>query len=282
MDNMHLLEPIIKRNTPGAERRAAGLMNIRWPMIVCARLAVAASMPFAALSATADPRLHAFSAAFEGRKAIALIDARAEAVATLRRSSSYAIYTLKATIRWTAISRSFELCSVVRLDGDRLVPIAYGYADQGDPRRDVRTDFDWSSGKAVTQHGNGEVSTIDIAWPAWDPVSFQLGLINAAPSRRAGDVETHTVIERGLRKTYRVVYEDQATAVVAGSSRPVLAIRGEKDGGGGIRLLLDPARQYRPLRIGIEDVDLDHVADRATPAALAADEVPSCPPPRRP
>lgn len=257
-------------------------MNIRWPMLVCARLVVTASMPFAALNATAEPGLDAFSAAFEGRKAIALIDARAEAVATLRRSSSYAIYTLKATIRWTVISRSFELCSVVRFDGDRLVPIAYGYADQGDPRRDVRTDFDWSSGKAVTHLGNGEVSTIEIAWPAWDPVSFQLGVMAAARSRRAGDIETHTVIERGVRKTYRVVYEDPATAVVAGSSRPVVAIRGEKEGGGGIRLLLDPTHHYRPVRIGIEDVDLDRVADRATPAALAADEVPSCPPPRRP
>lgn len=273
---------MVERHAQRADRLAAGLMNIRWPMPVCARLAVAASMPFAALSAMAESRLHAFSAVFEGRKTVALIDARAEAVATLRRSSSYAIYTLKATIRWTVISRSFELCSVARFDGNRLVPIAYGYADKGDPSRDVRTDFDWSSGKAVTQLGNGEVSTIDIAWPAWDPLSFQLGQIDAAPSRRAGDVETHTVIERGVRKTYRVVYEDRATALVAGSSRPVLAIRGEKDGGGGIRLLLDPARQYRPLRIGIEDVDLDYVADRATPAALAADEVPSCPPARRP
>lgn len=257
-------------------------MNFIGPPAVAARLVLAAAMPFVAASAAAEPRLDAFAAAYEGRKAIALIDARAEAVATLRRSSSYAIYTLKATIRWTVISRSFELCSLVRFDGDRLVPIAYGYADQGDPRRDVRTDFDWSSGKAITQLGNGEVSTIDIAWPAWDPVSFQLGVMAAAPSRRAGEIETHTVIERGVRKTYRVVYEDPATAVVAGSSRPVVAIRGEKEGGGGIRLLLDPTDHYRPLRIGIEDVDLDRVADRATPAALAADEVPSCAPPRRP
>lgn len=259
---------------------AAGLMNARWPTLACAHIAVLAAMPFVASSATAEPRLDAFAAVFEGRKAIALIDARAEAVATLRRSSSYAIYTLKATIRWTVISRSFELCSVVRFEGDRLVPIAYGYVDQTDPRRDVRTDFDWSSGKAITRHGNGDTSTLELVWPAWDPLSFQLGLIAAAPSRRAGDVETHVVIERGVRKTYRVVYEDQSTAPLAGLLRPVFAIRGEKEGGGGMRLLLDPTRHYRPLRIGIEDVDLDYVADRATPAALAADEVPSCPAPR--
>lgn len=259
----------------------AGWISVRRSMPVSAGLVVAAAAPFAAPCAAAAPPLDAFAATFEGRKAIALIDARADAVATLRRSSSYAIYSLKVTIRWTVISRSFELCSVVRLDGDRLVPIAYGYVDQAEPRRDVHTDFDWSSGKAVTRHGSGDVSTIDIAWPVWDPMSFQLGLIAVAPSRRGGDSETHTVIERGVRKTYRVVYEGRATKA-GGSPRPVFAIRGEKEGGGGVVLLLDPARHYRPLRIGIEGVDLDYVAERAAPAALAPDEVPSCPVPRRP
>lgn len=244
--------------------------------------AVVFAMAFVVPNAMATPQLDAFAAVFKGHKSIALIDARAEAVATLRRSPSYAIYTLKATIRWTVISRSFELCSVVRFDGDRVVPITYRYTDHAEPNRDLRTDFDWAAGKAVTRLGNGEAITLDVAWPTWDPVSFQLGLIAAAPSRRASDLETHAVIERGVRRSYRVVFEGPGTAVVAGSSRAVVAIRGEKEGGGGMRLLLDPTRQYRPLRIVIEDVALDLVADRATPAALAADEAPSCPPLRSP
>jgi hypothetical protein len=241
---------------------------------------LAGAMSLVAGIAVAEPRLDAFAATFEGRKPIALIDARAEAVATLRRSASHAIYTLTATIRWTVVSRAFEQCSVVRFEGDRVAAVAYAHIDRDEPRNDVRTDFDWAAGKAVTQLGNGEVRTIDIAWPAWDPMSFQLALMTAAPSKRVGDVETHAVVERGTLKVHRVVFEGPASSLLAGTSHT--AIRSEKTGGGVVSLLLDPTRGFRPLRIGIEGVNLDFVAARAAPAALAADEVPSCPPLRRP
>lgn len=249
---------------------------------ITARLLLSGAISLAAGVALAQPRLDAFSATYEGRKTIALIDARADAVATLRRSSTHAIYTLTATISWTMFSRKFEECSVVRIEGERFVPLEFMHVDQDEPRHDVRTEFHWPAGKAITRLGNGEVRSADVSRPAWDPMSFQLALMAAAPSKRAGDVETHDVVERGNLRTHRVVFVGPSPSPVPAVSHPVFAIRSEKSTGGVVSLLLDPASAYRPLRIGIEGVNLDFVAPRPAPLPLPAGEVPRCPPLRRP
>ncbi len=247
-----------------------------------ARLAPWVLLSLATGTACAQPQLpQAFAATFEGRKTVALIDARASAVAQLRRSATHAMYTLAATVRWTVIERGFDECSVVRIEGDRLVPIEYVHIDHSEPRNNVRTTFDWAAGKAVTRLGNGEVRTVDIVWPAWDPMSFQLALMAAAPSKLAGEVETHAVVERGAHKTHRVVFEGPSPSPVVGTSR-AHSIRSEKHGGGVVSLLLDPARDFQPLRITIEGVNLDFTAARAAPAPLAADAAPRCPDARQP
>ncbi len=229
------------------------------------------------VAGAAQPQPTAFAADFEGLKTLALVEARAVALARLQRSPTHAIYTLEATVRWAFLTRGFDDCSVVRFDGERMVPLEYVHGDHGEPGNDFRTEFDWSAGRAVTRLGNGETRSVDITWPTWDPMSFQLALMMRAASSsvQAGDIETHAVVERGAHKLHRVVFHGTGASQVGGP--PVFAIRSEKAGGGVVTLLLDPARHYQPMRIGIEGVNLDFTAARPAPEPLADGEVPRCP-----
>jgi hypothetical protein len=235
-------------------------------------------LALAAGGAVAQTRLEPFSSVFEGRKSIAMVDARARAKVELRRSDTHAIYTVSTTVRWTVISRTFDQCGVVRFDGERIVPIEYVHIDHGQPSHNVRTEFDWPRGKAVTHLGDGSVRTADIAWPAWDPMSFQLALMAAAPSKRPGDQETTTVVERGVSKVHRVSYVG-TTPSTSGTDERAFAIRSDKSTGGSVSLLLDAAHGFQPMRIGIEDVNLDRSSRGAPAAALNAGVVPRCPAP---
>jgi hypothetical protein len=219
-----------------------------------------------------------FAAEFQGRKSVFLVDASARAVLELRASPTHARYSVVATVSWLGLSRRFEDCAVVRSDaGGRIVALEFVHLDHGDPALDVHTTFDWPARRAVTRLGGDREVVAEIAAPAWDPMSFQLALAGVASRRRSGDVETHTVVERGVAKTHRVVYEGPSASPWPPMAAEVFAVRSTKDGGGTTGMLLDPRRGWQPLRIVVADVTLDATTLRPPPPSLPADEVPQCP-----
>lgn len=235
-------------------------------------LALAGSVAVdAAAAAAAPPPWVPFAASFRGHKRVMLFDARADATVQLRRSASHAVYTIDTEVRWAVVSRRFVDCSVMRVDGSRLTPLEYMHRDPEQPEHDIHTTFDWAAKQAVSTLGDGRVRRVELDGPSWDPLSFQLALMAAAPLRDAGEVDRYTVIERGALKVHRVVFA--APTEAAGNGLPV---RSDKEGGGAVSLLLDPARHHQPLRIAVDDVALDRYAERPAPAPLAAGEVPRC------
>ena len=237
--------------------------------------ALAASAAGAVSAAPAQPRLESFASTFEGRKSIALVDAHAIAKVELRRSDTHAIYTVSTTVRWTMMSRSFDQCGVVRFDGARIVPVEYVHLDHAKPKRNVHTRFDWARGTATTRLGDGTERVAEVTWPAWDPMSMQLALMAAAPSKRPGEQETHQVVERGTSRVHRVTFVGMPAAPSDGNGQP-FAIRSDKPNGTSVSLVLDRARNFQPMSIGFEDVNLDRTAVAAAPATLPAGTVPVC------
>lgn len=245
--------------------------------IACAtRLAAAAACSIGlALSAYAT---QPFSGRYQGKKTIALIPATAKADISLRRSTQYIIYTMRSTVTWAVLERKFRDCSVMRVEGDRLLPLEYEHIDESQPEHNVRTRFDWKDNKATTTLGaTPKAAVAEIAWPTWDPMSFQVALMALAPQRRPGDSEPHRVIERGVAKAYEVRF---AGAVpVPGAREPVQAheIVARKTTGQ-IRLYLLPQSQWRPFRIAIDEVTIDLAAGSRIdpPPTLAEGLVPQC------
>lgn len=231
-----------------------------------------------ASASLANERVQPFSAQYEGKKSIALIPATAKADIALRRSAQYIVYTLRSTVKWAVLERKFRDCSVMRVEGERLWPLEYEHIDESQPEHNVRTRFDWKDNTATTTLGAAPKAQVaQIAWPSWDPMSFQVALMALAPQRRPGDSEQHRVIERGVTKAYQVRF---AGAVpVPGARQPVQAhqIVARKPTGQ-IQLYLLPQSQWRPFRIAIDDVTIDLAAgSRAeAPADLAEGQVPQC------
>ncbi len=238
------------------------------------RPALVALLALAAADGTSAQLPAPFSSTFEGSKRIAIIDIQAHAKVELRRSDTHAIYTVSAVV--DLLSRRFDQCGVVRLEGGRIVPLEYVQLDHHKPARHVRTMFDWARGKAVTTQGDGTTRTVDITSPAWDPMSFQLALMSMAPSKRPGDQDAHIVVERGAIRTHRVTW-GAAPAPDAPGPAKGFAIRSDKDSGNSVTLVLDPTHGFEPTRIGIQDVVMDRSARHAAPAALPAGHVPTCP-----
>lgn len=219
-----------------------------------------------------------FSAQYQGKKSIALIPATAKADIALRRSAQYVVYTMRSTVKWALLERKFRDCSVMRIDGDKLLPLEYEHIDEAQPEHNVRTRFDWKDNKASTLLGAAPKPVLaEIAWPSWDPMSFQVALLTLAAQRRPGDSETHRVIERGVAKAYEVRFA--GAVAVPDTRQPVQAheIVARKTSGQ-IQLYLLPQSQWRPYRIAIDDVTIDLAAgSRAeAPAGLAEGAVPQC------
>jgi hypothetical protein len=235
-------------------------------------------------AALADDRPQPFSAQYEGQKTIALLPATARATITLRRNAQFILYTMQTTITWTVLERRFLDCSVIRIDGERLLPLEYRHVDESDGELNVQTRFDWQQMQATTRLGtHADAKTATITWPAWDPMSFQVALMALAPKRAAGDSETHHVIERGVSKEHRVTFAGAAPLLVRGRSVQAQEIVSRKQKGQ-VLLYLTPQPSSQLLRVAIDDVTIDLVGNSATPppASVPPGETPTCPsgPPR--
>jgi hypothetical protein len=235
---------------------------------------------FGAATARADDGVHAFRAHYEGKKKIALLTATAQAVIELKRSSRFVLYTMDTTVSWAMLERKFRDCSVMRIDGERLLPLEYRHIDESQPGLEVHTRFDWDAAKASTTLGtSSQAVDVAIAAPTWDPMSFQVALIALAQRRAAGDSELHRVIERGALKEHRVQFG--GLVPVSGRDTPAYEIVSRKERGQ-VALQLLPERAWQPLRVTIDDVTIELVAGPAgeAPGRLPDGDVPRCEPPR--
>jgi hypothetical protein len=226
----------------------------------------------------ANERVQPFSARYEGKKTVALLPATAKADVALRRSAQYVVYTMRSTVKWAVVERKFRDCSVMRIDGERLLPLEYEHIDESQPEHNVRTRFDWQTKQATTQTGAAPKPVLaEITWPTWDPMSFQVALMALAQQRRPGESETHRVIERGTARTYQVRFAGAVPVVGARQSVQAHEVVATKEKGQ-VRLYLLPQNNWRPLRIAIDDVTIELVGSgRAEPpAALVEGQQPQC------
>jgi Protein of unknown function (DUF3108) len=243
-------------------------------------------------AATADAavdNVRPFSGQYEGQKKVAMIMATAKAQVELRRSARFIMYTMNSTVTWSVLERKFRECSVMRVDGDRLLPLEYAHIDEADPKHNVRTRFDWKEKKATTLLGKSpEPLTTPIAWPAWDPMSFQVALISQAQKRAAGESEKHQVVERGVLKDYQVKFSGAAPLMAKGQRVQAHEVIGRKASGGQVALYLWPEQSWRPLKIVIDDVAVEltnpAAASAASPgsSALPEEQTPQCSPGKAP
>lgn len=271
-----------RRGRFGVDRIGMALSKRRCTMLRMSEFAATAAccigLSLLAGPGLANERVQPFSGQYEGRKTIALIPATATADIALRRSARFIVYTMRSTVKWAFLERQFRECSVIRIDGDKLLPLEYEHVDESQPEHDVHTRFDWNENKAITRLGAAPKAVVaEIAWPTWDPMSFQVALIALAQQRRPGDSETQRVIERGVVKAYQVRF---AGAVpVAGARQSVQAheIVAKKEKGQ-VALYLEPQHAWRPLRIVIDDVTVDLAAGARAdpPASLVEGQVPQC------
>ncbi len=225
--------------------------------------------------------LRAFVGYYEGSKAIALIPATAKARIELKRSDEFIVYTMQTTVTWTLIERKFRDCSVIRIDGQRLLPLEFVHADESDPTHDVHTRFDWQQNKATTVLGNSaQAKVAQIAWPVWDPMSFQVALMALAQQRAAGESEKQRVVERGVAKEYRVSFVGAVPVEAPGRSVQAYEIISRK-AKGQVALYLLPEQSWQPVRITVDDVTIDRIggaAESKPSANLVAGQVPQCRP----
>ena len=225
--------------------------------------------------------LRDFSARYEGSKHFGPLTARARAQIRLQRSGRHIVYTMDTTVSLAFIERSFHDCSVIRIEGDELQPVEYAHLDAAEPRHNVRTRFDWSSGQAHTLVGLAADSvTVPIVWPTWDPMSFQVALMALAPGRAAGEREVHRLVERGTIKVHRVRFSGVVASAEGVPQSPLYEVVSQKEGSGKGRivLLLTPQPSWRPVRVTIEDVTIELVgAAPASPLSSLSDEpAPRC------
>jgi hypothetical protein len=244
-----------------ARHRGAGLeVGLALAGVGCA---VALLAPAACL---AQEGVTPFSGRYQGQARVLGIKVTASAQLQLRRSSKYLLYTMDSTVKAPLYERRFRECSVIAVEGDRMVPREYRHTDVSNPGANVRTVFDWPGNKASTVVGPAAATTQDIAWPTWDPMSYQVALMALAPKRKAGQSERQLVIERGRIREHNVRFSGAVTApgVPAG-----VAVH---------ELLLSPQMSWQPLRIVIDEVaiDRDGAAAGPVPAALPEGVVPTC------
>lgn len=227
------------------------------PAAPIARAACGVGLLLLAAATLADERVLAFSAHYEGKKRIALFTATARAEIALRRSARFIVYTMDSTVSWAMIERSFRDCSVIQVDGDRMLPLEYLHLDASDPRLDVRTRFDWADNRATTTLGTStDTTSTPIGWPTWDPMSFQVALISLAQRRRPGERETHPVIERGVLKPHQVTFSGALPLVDRQPSIEVHEVVSQKEKGK-VVLQLWPEQGWRPFRVSIDDVTIE-------------------------
>lgn len=274
-------------------RRTRRPTGVRAPSVVAgvAAFALACLLTLVLLAPAAWAQAPAgpppFSGRYEGRYAVSALlpDARVQVELELRRSSRYIVYTMQAVARLGLFQRRFRDCSVIEVQGSRLLPLEYVHQDLSDARMDVRTRFDWAAGRADTLLG---AATQPIGHvldaPTWDPMSFQVALMALAPQRRAGEREAHRVIERGAMKHHQVTFAGQAARPDAGDERPVHQIvsrKGTEGDSGRIELWLSPDQAWRPARVAQDGIVLVLAGTPAgapvtAPASLPDAGRPSC------
>ena len=240
-----------------------------------AGLASLALLAAPAAQAQGAGELQPFSGRYRGQQKIALITATATADIALRRSPRFVVYTMDSTITWAFIERRFHDCAVLRIEGDRLMPIEYVHRDEARPDLDIHTRFDWPGGTANTQLGRApDPRTVDLSGPTWDPMSFQVALMALAPLRRPGDKERHRVIERGSLKEHEVTFAGPVEA--EGGAQRVHEILSRKEKGL-IALRLLPDQAWRPGRVTIDEVTIELLPTPVpSPAPLPNGSAPSC------
>jgi hypothetical protein len=242
-----------------------------------------AALPVANAGTDGDsPR--AFSGQYEGRKKIAFVTATARADIELRRSSRFILYTMNTTVTWALFERRFRDCSVMRIDGERLLALEYVHIDESDAGLDVRTRFDWNDNRASTVLGSSaEASSTGIVWPTWDPMSFQVALMSLAPRRAPGEQQVHRVIERGVMKEHQVAFAGAVGTAALPQGVQAHEIVSRKSNGKMVTMLLVP-QSWQPYRITIDDVTIERIGGwgSTTPPAIPEEQVPRCPAERAP
>lgn len=231
-----------------------------------------------ATACLANDGVQPFRGQYEGRKKIALFMATARASLELQRSARFIVFTMHSVVTWSLLERRFRDCSVIQVDGQRLLPLEYLHEDEASPRLNVHTRFDWAANQASTLLGTAaDAAVTQIMWPTWDPMSFQVALISLAQRAAPGRGEAHRVVERGVLKEHQVRFVGSVPLASLGRHVQAYEILSQK-GNGKAALYLLPDDAWRPSRITIDDVTIDLVGSPAgdTSDPLPEGEVPRC------
>ncbi|MEW5756087.1 MAG: DUF3108 domain-containing protein [Pseudomonadota bacterium] len=231
-----------------------------------------------AATSLADDQIRPFIAHYEGKKKVLLFTVTANARVELTRTGQYLKYVMDSTVKWSVFKRKFYDCSLIRLDQHGMKPLEYLHVDESNKEFNVKSSFDWESNKAVTVLGSSaEPTTVDITWPTWDPMSFQVALMSAAPVQSIGKSDPYQVLERGKLKQHQVTFNgDRALDTRLGNMK-VYEIISRKTKGGAA-LWLAPDYGWIPARITIDDVTIDLNAAPASKdrGEVTDNQVPHC------
>jgi hypothetical protein len=248
-----------------------------WRTTATALLAMMLTGVLAPESASAQPAsaVQPFSGRYEGRQKVAFLTATALASIELRRSSRFILYTMRTTVSVAFVERRFQECSVIRIEGERLLPMEYVHRDESSPEHNVHTRFDWVAGLAkTTLGGKPGPRVVSLDGPAWDPMSYQVALIALASGHQPGDRDRFRVIERGVLKEHEATFEGPVAAT--GESPPQYGIASRKSKGL-IALRLLPGESWRPARVTLDEVTITLMPTPVpAPTALPEGGVPSC------
>jgi hypothetical protein len=270
-------------DTAARPRSGAALRRRATMELACRlRLACAAIPPMLALStvAAAGPAdVKPFSALYSGTKLIAMLPATARARLDLHRNGAWLRYTMRTSVSWTLIERRFLDCSVMRIEGDRLLPVEFRHIDESEARRNVTVRYDWGRQLAHIDLGapNAKPSTetVPIEWPTWDAMSLQVALMAAAPQIRAGARDTIRVIGRGGVRSNEVEFigPDARVADPDGPPFRIVSRRGDRE----TQVWLLPRQGWQLVHLTIDGVTIERTGVAPASPAPSASDIRECP-----
>ncbi|TQV87027.1 DUF3108 domain-containing protein [Aliikangiella coralliicola] len=217
------------------------LLNI--PVLLAVSASTATSFPLS------------FTSVYEGSEyAVLNGEARIEFV----RSNNYIKYSLKAkgSLLFFSVHKTYD-CSVLKIEGDSIVPLEYLHTDSKESKNNVKTIFDWNNKTITTTRGLDRVSVLnDVDSTLWDPLSAQVYLMKLASSQTVGFTHDYQVIEKGRVNPQQAHFEKMMKYETEFKELDTLKVVSKADVGGGTLWL---AKNYAwiPAAIEIDGITIE-------------------------
>lgn len=211
---------------------------------------LAAAMLLVSAPAAAQELPQPFSATYVGRP---YGFGKLETVITLERIGPYLKYTMRSNASAPFYRNAFYECSLMQLRGERIYPLEYKHTDNNNPDKNLTGRFDWNTGTATIRRAeDDETRVTGLAWPVWDPLSLQIGIMTDLINGKFGTEKVYRLLDRrGI--TDRIFRNDgeERVATNAASLRAVRIVRADR---AGERLWFASDYRYVPAMIELKRV----------------------------